>query len=79
MPDVGSESVEYVESSGVPGRRHSQMIDQEAEHRLTIYYVWKHHKAILGWSFYWGMCAVGWYANYLHSPASRLRSLEKLL
>jgi hypothetical protein len=68
MPGAGSESVEYVESSFVQERRQSQIADQEAEHHLTIQYVWKHHKAIFGWSLFWGLCAIGWYANLLSSP-----------
>ncbi|EON67630.1 hypothetical protein W97_06773 [Coniosporium apollinis CBS 100218] len=35
-------------------------IDNEQEHQLTLRYVFKHHKALIGWSFYWAMCAVGW-------------------
>ncbi|KAE9373956.1 general substrate transporter [Stipitochalara longipes BDJ] len=34
--------------------------DIDTEHQLTLGHVWKHHKAIIGWSFFWAMCAVGW-------------------
>jgi hypothetical protein len=36
-------------------------VDIEAEHQLTFRHVWKHHKAIIGWSFFWAMCAIGWF------------------
>ncbi|KAH6684802.1 general substrate transporter [Halenospora varia] len=32
----------------------------ETEHQLTFRDVWRNHKAIIGWSFFWAMCAVGW-------------------
>jgi hypothetical protein len=35
--------------------------DVKAEHQLTFRDVWKHHKAIIGWSFFWAMCAIGWF------------------
>jgi hypothetical protein len=41
--------------------------DVEAEHQLTFRDVWKHHKAIIGWSFFWAMCAIGWFV-LLSSP-----------
>ncbi|KAF4214442.1 hypothetical protein CNMCM5878_009252 [Aspergillus fumigatiaffinis] len=30
------------------------------EDSVTFSYVLKHHKAIIAWSFYWAMCAIGW-------------------
>jgi hypothetical protein len=35
-------------------------VDADAEHQLTFRDVWKNHKAIIGWSFFWAMCAIGW-------------------
>jgi len=34
--------------------------DNITEHQLTLKEVWKNHPALIGWSFYWSMCAVGW-------------------
>ncbi|KAJ8117777.1 hypothetical protein OPT61_g1105 [Boeremia exigua] len=34
--------------------------DNITEHHLTLRDVWKHHPALIGWSFYWSMCAIGW-------------------
>lgn len=33
--------------------------DQEAS--VTFLLVWQNHKAVIWWSFYWAMCATGWY------------------
>jgi hypothetical protein len=30
------------------------------EDSLTMTHIWKNHKAIIGWSFYWALCAIGW-------------------
>ncbi|KAH7041609.1 maltose permease [Microdochium trichocladiopsis] len=30
------------------------------EHELTLGQVFRHHKAVAWWCFYWAMCAVGW-------------------
>lgn len=32
----------------------------QQEHDLTLREVFKHHKLIIWWCFYWAMCAVGW-------------------
>ena len=34
--------------------------DAEQEHHLTIRDIWKNHKGLMGWSFFWAMCAIGW-------------------
>ena len=34
--------------------------DADQEHHLTIRDIWKSHKALMGWSFFWAMCAIGW-------------------
>ncbi|KAL1600758.1 hypothetical protein SLS60_007146 [Paraconiothyrium brasiliense] len=34
--------------------------DNINEHQLTLKEVWKKHPALIGWSFYWSMCAIGW-------------------
>lgn len=31
------------------------------EQELTLREVFKNHKIIVWWCFYWAMCAVGWY------------------
>ena len=41
-------------------RRVSVVADNAEEHRLTFVEIWKHHKAMIWWSFYFAMCAVGW-------------------
>jgi hypothetical protein len=61
----GVPSTEFVENTGaVVNGGHKPGLataDIEMEHQLTFRDVWKHHKAIIGWSFFWAMCAVGWY------------------
>ncbi|EEY23479.1 maltose permease [Verticillium alfalfae VaMs.102] len=32
----------------------------QQEHELTLKTVFKHHKAVIWWCFYWAMCAIGW-------------------
>lgn len=34
--------------------------DNVTEHQLTMKEVWKNHPALIGWSMYWSMCAIGW-------------------
>ena len=34
--------------------------DRITEHQLTLKEVWKSHPALVGWSLYWSMCAIGW-------------------
>ena len=46
--------------------------DIETEHQLTFRDVWKHHKAIIGWSFFWAMCAIGWFVLLLSLPIPTL-------
>jgi hypothetical protein len=41
-------------------RRASVVADNAEEHQLTFVEVWKHHKAMVWWCFYFAMCAVGW-------------------
>jgi hypothetical protein len=33
----------------------------EQEHQLTFRDVWENHRSIVGWSFFWAMCAIGWF------------------
>jgi hypothetical protein len=42
-------------------RRGSVARDTATEHDLTFMDVLKHHKMLIWWSFYFAMCAVGWY------------------
>jgi hypothetical protein len=60
--DATKTSAEYAESPAMadPSRRASVAADNEEEHQLTFVDVWKHHKAMIWWSFYFAMCAVGW-------------------
>jgi hypothetical protein len=30
------------------------------EDSMTMTHIWKNHKAIIAWSFYWALCAIGW-------------------
>ena len=48
------------------GRRGSVAKDNAAEHELTFIEVAKHHKMLIWWSFYFAMCAVGWYVQPFH-------------
>ena len=32
----------------------------QEEHDLTLSKVFKEHKAVVWWCFFWAMCAVGW-------------------
>ena len=33
----------------------------QLEHELTLKEVFKHHKVLVWWCFYWAMAAVGWW------------------
>ncbi|KAL3474115.1 maltose permease [Aspergillus californicus] len=46
-------STEAFEEEHVDGR-------DRAEDDMTFAFVFRHHKAIIAWSFYWALCAVGW-------------------
>lgn len=39
--------------------------ENEVEHSLTLRQLWKESPAVIGWSFYWSMCAIGWYVQDL--------------
>lgn len=47
-------------------RRGSVAADTHAEHELKFMDVLKHHKMLIWWSFYFAMCAVGWYVLILY-------------
>lgn len=49
------------ESPDREGRRGSVAMDNVLEHELTFMEVAKNHKMLIWWSFYFAMCAVGWY------------------
>lgn len=34
--------------------------DSITEHGLSLREIWKNRPALISWSFYWSMCAVGW-------------------
>ncbi|KAH8751460.1 maltose permease, partial [Hyaloscypha finlandica] len=60
-PSPSTDLVEHVDPvahSDVKPTLPNADIDQE--HQLTFRDAWKHHKAIIGWSFFWAMCAIGW-------------------
>lgn len=66
-PTPSSDLVEHIEPVAHNDLKTSfakANIDQE--HQLTFRDVWKHHKAIIGWSFFWAMCAIGWFVFQLH-------------
>jgi len=60
-----SPSTDFIEKTEqISSQDHTRSLakaDVEAEHQLTFRDVWKHHKAIIGWSFFWAMCAIGWF------------------
>jgi hypothetical protein len=64
-----SQAVEHIDmpahkaSSDNDGRLDGMAEDNIAEHDLTIRDVFKNHKMLLWWSFYFAMCAVGWYGS----------------
>ncbi len=61
-----TEALEHADPVANGERKFSQaMVDVDSEHQLTFGDVWKNHKAIIGWSFFWAMCAVGWYVLLL--------------
>lgn len=35
--------------------------DNDTEHNLTLLQLWKESPGVICWSFYWAMCAIGWY------------------
>ena len=35
-------------------------VDNDLEHQLTLRDIIKHHKALVFWSFFWALCAIGW-------------------
>jgi hypothetical protein len=41
-------------------RRASVIADNIVEHELTFKEVARNHKAVIWWSFYFAMCAIGW-------------------
>ncbi|UNI23261.1 hypothetical protein JDV02_009093 [Purpureocillium takamizusanense] len=41
-------------------KRETIRVDHEAEHKLTIREVLRHHPALVWWCFYWSMAGVGW-------------------
>ena len=53
------------EYADLKGNMHS---DREEEQALTLHQAIKDHPALVWWSFYWAMAAVGWYAP-LHGYA----------
>lgn len=38
-------------------------IDNQLEQDLTLRYVLTHHKSLVAWTFYWALCAIGWYVQ----------------
>lgn len=48
------------------------LADNTTEHQLTLRVVWKNHPALIGWCFYWSMCAIGWLESQHSATRSRL-------
>lgn len=44
-------SASHVEDPGTAGEREGDM---------TFSYLLNNHKPVIGWSFFWAICAVGW-------------------
>ena len=63
--------IHHVEKTGDMGRFEDEIRcgsvtkDATAEHELKFMDVLKHHKMLIWWSFYFAMCAVGWYVLIL--------------
>lgn len=57
MAEHGVTGVEHVDS-----KTENVGIERQAEHDLTLKQVFRNHKALVWWSFFWAMAAVGWYA-----------------
>lgn len=43
------------------------------EHNMTFSSVWRNHKAVIWWSFYWAMCSTGWCDSSIFLYFSPLR------
>lgn len=41
-------------------KRNSVAEDARQEHTLTLREVFKNHRPLAGWTFFWALCAVGW-------------------
>ena len=54
------------DGSGTEERRRSVARDNATEHELTFMDVLKNHKMLIWWSFYFAMCAIGWYVVDLY-------------
>lgn len=39
--------------------------DHKLEHRMTVKEVFTNHPALVWWTFFWAMAAVGWYVVFL--------------
>ena len=72
-----SPSTDFIEKTEqISSQDHTRSLakaDVEAEHQLTFRDVWKHHKAIIGWSFFWAMCAIGWFVLSSVGPFPYMR------
>ncbi|RHZ66733.1 putative MFS alpha-glucoside transporter [Aspergillus thermomutatus] len=58
--DLSVQHDEAIGPSSIAEKKMRTTADNDHEHSLTLRDVWKHHKPLIGWSFYWAMCAIGW-------------------
>jgi hypothetical protein len=50
----------YVEDSEAKQMGASANDANNEEHNMTFSSVWRNHKTVIWWSFYWAMCSTGW-------------------
>ncbi|KAH8895204.1 maltose permease [Thozetella sp. PMI_491] len=53
--NTNAPSVTHLDSKAPDGR-----LANGLEHELTLNDICKNHKSLIGWSFYWAFCAIGW-------------------
>jgi hypothetical protein len=54
------EAVTSSDGALADGKRLSISLDTRQEHEWTLNYVLVHHKVLVGWTFFWALCAIGW-------------------
>ncbi|KAL2829441.1 maltose permease [Aspergillus cavernicola] len=50
------------EQAEVEGNQKEEWVESRRtqEDNMTMSYLFKHHQAVIWWSFYWAICAIGW-------------------
>ncbi|KAF2185327.1 maltose permease [Zopfia rhizophila CBS 207.26] len=58
---IDTANLNHLEASqSLPDKGTSRTTDNDLEHTLTLRDVFKYHKPLVWWCFYWAMCAIGW-------------------